>query len=78
MAEKSAVNDAGVMWMIVVEFPPAVVVVPPDPDEFLDELPQALVARTTPTVTANSAVRFETRIRDPLFSSGCTLAVIPI
>jgi hypothetical protein len=44
------------------ELPAVVVVPPPELDELLDELPQALIARTTPTVTANSAVRFDTRM----------------
>jgi hypothetical protein len=56
-----------------------VVVVAPEPDdEFLDELPQALVARMTPTATAESAVRFETRMRGPLFRFRVALDLIPI
>jgi hypothetical protein len=46
-------------------------------DELLDELPQALVARTTPTETAQSAAHFETRMRNP-FSVRVALALIPI
>jgi hypothetical protein len=60
IAEKSAVNDAGVMLTLVFELDG--VVVAPDPVELFDELPQALAARRTLTVTAKSAVRFETRI----------------
>jgi hypothetical protein len=54
------VNDEG--CSAAAEPPPLDVVVSPELDELLDELPQALAARRTPTVTAKNAVLFETRI----------------
>ena len=63
IAEKSAVNDAGVMLMTVVESDGVVVV---GGDDDFDELPQALVARTMPTATAKRAVHLETRMSFPL------------
>ena len=59
IAEKSDVKSES---LIGADELPVVVVVPPDPVELLLELPQALVARTTPTVTAPSAAHFETRM----------------
>jgi hypothetical protein len=55
IAEKSAVNDAGVILMMVVDFDGVVVV---GVDDDFDELPQADAATIAPTVITITTARF--------------------